>query len=199
MSIYLGIHRIVLFWYEQFRQIYLVERICICICIWIDVFVFVFVFVFESKLNKIFVFVFEKFKFLYLYLYLIKRIWPQPWRTHVEIMKFLVLPFLDKILSNIFVYMNILAIITQQVRSNKTLLVWSIWPNLSQTLHKTPCYGPGSELWRANGRGLYLAPTTKFPTWCVSRVSVGPHTDSFMKEVCGLPQGCFTTRGKSVK
>ena len=63
---------------EQFRQIYLVERICICICIWIDVFVFVF----EPKLSKIFVFVFEKSKFLYilyLYLYLIKRIWPQPW------------------------------------------------------------------------------------------------------------------------
>ena len=78
MSIYLGIHRIALFWYEQFRQIYLAERICICICIWIDVFVFVF----ESKLNKIFVFVFvfekSKFLYLYLYLYLIKRIWPQP-------------------------------------------------------------------------------------------------------------------------
>ena len=58
---------------EPFRQMYLVERICICICIWIDVFVF------ESKLKKIFVFVFEKSKFLYLYLYLIKRIWPQPW------------------------------------------------------------------------------------------------------------------------
>ena len=79
MSIYLGISRIALFGSEQFRQIYLVERICICICIWIDVFVFVF----EWKLNKIFVsvFVFEKSKFLYLYLYLylIKRIWPQPW------------------------------------------------------------------------------------------------------------------------
>ena len=68
---------------EQFRQIYLVERICICICIciWIDVFVFVFVF--ETKLSKIFVFVFvfekSKFLYLYLYLYLIKRIWPQPW------------------------------------------------------------------------------------------------------------------------
>ena len=77
MSIYLGIYRIALFWI-QFRQMYLVERICICICIWIDVFVFVFVF--ESKLKKIFVFVFGKSKFLYLYLYLylIKRIWPQP-------------------------------------------------------------------------------------------------------------------------
>ena len=76
MSIYLGIYRVALFLDpEQFRQIYLVERICICI--WIDVFVFVF----ESKLKKIFVFVFEKSKFLYLYLYLylIKRIWPQPW------------------------------------------------------------------------------------------------------------------------
>ena len=64
---------------NSFRQIYLVERICICICIWINVFVFVFVF--ESNLSKIFVFVFEKSKFLYLYLYLylIKRIWPQPW------------------------------------------------------------------------------------------------------------------------
>ena len=87
--------------------------------------------------------------------------------TDVEIMKFLVLPFLDEILSNLFVYVNILAITIQQVCSNKTLLVWSIWPNLSQTLRKTPCYGPGSQLWRANGRGLYLALTTKFPTWCV--------------------------------
>ena len=66
-------------YYKSFRQIYLVERICICICIWINVFVFVFLF--ESNLSKIFVFVFEKFKFLYLYLYLylVKRIWPQPW------------------------------------------------------------------------------------------------------------------------
>ena len=70
----LGFIQLPYFGSEQFRQIYLVERICICI--WIDVFVFVF----ESKLNKIFVFVFvfEKSKFLYLYLYLIKRIWPQP-------------------------------------------------------------------------------------------------------------------------
>ena len=62
---------------NSFRQIYLVEHICICI--WIDVFVFVF----ESNLSKIFVFVFvfekSKFLYLYLYLYLIKRIWPQPW------------------------------------------------------------------------------------------------------------------------
>ena len=66
---------------NSFRQICLVERICICICIciWIDVFVFVFIF--ESNLSKIFVFVFVKSKFLYLYLYLylIKRISPQPW------------------------------------------------------------------------------------------------------------------------
>ena len=111
--------------------------------------------------------------------------------TDAEIMTFLVLPFLDEILSNLFVYVNILAITIQQVCSNKTLLVWSIWPNLSQTLHKTPCYGPGSQLWRANGRGLYLALTTKFPTWCVERVSVG--TASWRKSVVcrrgGLPQG----------
>ena len=117
--------------------------------------------------------------------------------TDVEIMKFLVLPFLDEILSNLFVYVNILAITIQQVCSNKTLLVWSIWPNLSQTTHKTPCYGPGSQLWRANGRGLYLALTTKFPTWCVERVSVG--TASWRRSVVchrgGLPQGV----GKSVK
>ena len=68
----LGFIELPYFGSEQFRKIYLVERICICICIWIDVFVFVF----ESMLNKIFVFVFEKSKFLYLYL--IKRIWPQP-------------------------------------------------------------------------------------------------------------------------
>ena len=67
--------------------------------------------------------------------------------TDAEIMTFLVLPFLDEILSNLFVYVNILAIKIQQVCSNKTLLVWSIWPNLSQTLHKTPCYGPGIEAW----------------------------------------------------
>ena len=73
----MGFKELPYFGSEQFRQIYLVERICICICIWIDVFVFVF----ETKLSKIFVFVFEKskFLFLYLYLYLIKRIWPQPW------------------------------------------------------------------------------------------------------------------------
>ena len=88
-------------------------------------------------------------------------------------MKFLVLPSLDEILSNLYVYVKILAITIQHVCSNKTLLVWSIWPNLSQTLHKTPCYGHGSHLWRANGRGLYLALTTKFPTWCVEGVSVG--------------------------
>ena len=116
--------------------------------------------------------------------------------TDVEIMKFLVLPFLDEILSNLFVCVNILAIIIQQVCSNKTILVWSIWPNLSQTLHKTPCYGPGSQLWRANGRGLYLALTTKFPTWCVEGVSVGT---ALLKDVCGLRQGWFTTWGKSVK
>ena len=74
----LGFIKLPYFGSEQFRKIYLVERICICI--WIDVFVFVFVF--ESMLNKIFVFVFvfekSKFLYLYLYLYLIKRIWPQP-------------------------------------------------------------------------------------------------------------------------
>ena len=69
----MGFKELPYFGSEQFRQIYLVERICICICIWIDVFVF------ETKLSKIFVFLFEKSKFLYLYLYLIKRIWPQPW------------------------------------------------------------------------------------------------------------------------
>ena len=77
----LGFIELPYFGSEQFRQMYLVERIRICICIWIDVFVFVFVF--ESKLKKIFVFVFvfekSKFLYLYLYLYLIKRIWPQPW------------------------------------------------------------------------------------------------------------------------
>ena len=87
--------------------------------------------------------------------------------------------------------MNILAITIQQVCSNKTLLVWSIWPNLAQTLHKTPYYGPGSQLWRANDRGLYLALTTKFPTWCVEGVSVG--TASWRQSVVchrgGLPQG----------
>ena len=76
----LGFIELPYFGSEQFRKIYLVERICICICIWINVFVFVFVF--ESMLNKIFVFVFvfgkSKFLYLYLYLYLIKRIWPQP-------------------------------------------------------------------------------------------------------------------------
>ena len=70
----------------------------------------------------------------------------------VEIMKFLVLSFLDEILSNLFVYVNILAITIQQVCSDKTLLVCSICPNLSQTLHKTPCYGPrwlnkGNIIW----------------------------------------------------
>ena len=76
----LGFIELPYFGSEQFRKIYLVERICICICIciWINVFVFVF----ESMLNKIFVFVFvfekSKFLYLYLYLYLIKRIWPQP-------------------------------------------------------------------------------------------------------------------------
>ena len=79
----LGFIELPYFGSEQFRKIYLVERICICICIWIDVFVFVFVF--ESMLNKIFVFVFvfkkSKFLYLYLYLYLIKRIWPQPCLT----------------------------------------------------------------------------------------------------------------------
>ena len=82
----LGFKELPYFGSEQFRQIYLVERICICI--WIDVFVFVFVF--ETKLSKIFVFVFEKSKFLYLhlYLYLIKRIWPQPWAAAENIVSF---------------------------------------------------------------------------------------------------------------
>ena len=79
----------------------------------------------------------------------------------------------------------------QQVCSNKPFLVWRIWQNLSQTLHKTTCYGPGSHLWRANGRGLYLSLTTKFPTWCVEGVSVG--TASWRKSVVcyrgGIPQG----------
>ena len=109
----------------------------------------------------------------------------------VEIMKFLILPFLDEILSNLFVYLNILAITIRQVCSNKPFLVWRIWQNLSQTLHKTPCYGPGSHLWRTNGRGLYLSLTTKFPTWCVEGVSVG--TASWRKSVVchrgGIPQG----------
>ena len=111
--------------------------------------------------------------------------------TDVEIMKFLVLPILDEIMSNLFVYVNILAITIQQVCSNKTLLVWSIWSNLSPTLHKTPCYGPGSQLWRANGTSLHLALTTKFPTWCVEGVRVG--TAYWRKSVAcdrgGLPQG----------
>ena len=111
--------------------------------------------------------------------------------TDVEILKFLVLPILDEIMSNIFVYVNILAITIQQVCSNKTLLVWSIWSNLSPTLHKTPCYGPGSQLWRANGTSLHLALTTKFPTWCVEGVRVG--TAYWRKSVAcdrgGLPQG----------
>ena len=72
----LGFIELPYFGSEQFRKIYLVERICICI--WINVFVFVFVFVFESMLNKIFVFVFVFEKSKFLYLYLIKRIWPQP-------------------------------------------------------------------------------------------------------------------------
>ena len=109
-------------------------------------------------------------------------------------MKFLVLPFLDEILSNLFVYVNIFAITIQQVYSNKTLLICSIWPNLSQTHRKTPCYEPGSQLWCANGRGLYLALTTKFPTWCVDGVSVG--TASWRKSVVcdrgGLPQGVIS-------
>ena len=83
----LGFIELPYFGSEQFRKIYLVERICICICIWIDVFVFVFVF--ESMLNKIFVFVFvfekSKFLYLYLYLYLIKRIWPQPWSRGIHL------------------------------------------------------------------------------------------------------------------
>ena len=63
-----------------------------------------------------------------------------------------------------------------------------ICPKLST---KHPAMGLGSQLWRANGRGLYLALTTKFPTWCVERVSVG--TASWRKSVVchrgGLPQG----------
>ena len=43
--------------------------------------------------------------------------------TDVEIIKFLVLPFLDGILSNLFVYVNILAITIQQVCSKKNPLV----------------------------------------------------------------------------
>ena len=44
---------------------------------------------------------------------------------------------------------------------------------MSQTFHKTPSYGPGSQLLLANGRCLYLTPTTEFPTWCVEGVSAG--------------------------
>ena len=111
--------------------------------------------------------------------------------SDVEIMKFLILSFFDEILSNLFVYMNIMAITIQQVCSNKTLLVWNIWQDLSKSLHKTPCYGPGSQLWHGNGRGLYLAQTTEFQTWCVEGVSVG--TASWRKSVVchrgGIPQG----------
>ena len=82
--------------------------------------------------------------------------------SNVKTIKFLVLTFFLEILSNLFVYVNILAITIQQVCSNKILLVWSIWPQLSQIIHTTPCCGPGSQLWCANGRGLYLALTTKF-------------------------------------
>ena len=97
-------------------------------------------------------------------------------------MKFLILPFLGEILSNLFVRMNILAITIQQTCSYKTLLVWNIWQNVSQTFHKTPSCGPGSQLWLANGRGLYLTPTTEFPTWCVEGVSAQSHlTTSTLK------------------
>ena len=61
----------------------------------------------------------------------------------------------------------------KQVSTNKTILVWNIRQHLSHNLHKTPCYGSGRQLWCVNGRSLYLAPTTKFPTWRVERVSVG--------------------------
>ena len=68
---------------------------------------------------------------------------------------------------------------------------FEVFGHFPHTLHKTPCYGPGSQLWRANGRGLYLALTTKFSTCCVQRVSVG--TASWRKSVVchrgGLPQG----------
>ena len=70
--------------------------------------------------------------------------------TDVVMMIFLVLPFLDEILSNLFAYMNILSITTQQVCSYKTLLVWNVWQNLSKTLYNTLCYGSGSQLWRVN-------------------------------------------------
>ena len=115
-------------------------------------------------------------------------------------MKFLILPFLDEILSNLFVWMNILAITIQQICSYKTLLVWNIWQNVSQTFHKTPSYGPGSELWPANGRGLYLTPTTEFPTWCVEAVSAGAgswrtsvvcHRGGIPQGVCQLKKGSF--------
>ena len=125
-------------------------------------------------------------------------------------MNFLVLAFLDEILTNRFVYVDILVFTIQQVCSNKTLLVWSSWPNLSLTLHKTPWYGPGSQLWRANGRGLYLALTTKFPTWCVegsvwgqlNEGSLGSATwvvyhKGYISERKGIPFGlwfCCTTK-----
>ena len=92
---------------------------------------------------------------------------------------------------NLFVWMNILAITIQQICSYKTLLVWNIWQNVSQTFHKTPSYGPGSQLWLANGRDLYLTPTTEFPTWYVEGVSAG--TGSWRASVVchrgGIPQG----------
>ena len=41
-----------------------------------------------------------------------------------------------------------------------------------------------------------FSPNRKIPNLVCSGGQCG---DSFMKEVCGLPEGWFTTRGKSVK
>ena len=115
--------------------------------------------------------------------------------TDVEIMKFLVLSFLDEILSNLFVYVNILAITVQQVCSNKTLLVWSIWPNYPKLSTKHPAMGLGVSCGSQWQRFIF-SPNHKIPNLVCWGGQCG---DNFMKEVCGLPQGWFTIRGKSVK
>ena len=115
--------------------------------------------------------------------------------TDVEIIKFLVLTILDKILSNLFVYVNKLAITIQQVCSYKTLLVWSIWPNLAQTLQKHPAMGLGVSC-GARMAEFIFNPDHEIPNLVCWEGQCG---DSLMKEVCGLQQGWFTTRGKSVK
>ena len=102
----------------------------------------------------------------------------------------IILPFLVKFCQ---IYLYTWAYWPLQSSSNKTLLVWNIWQNLSQTVHKTPCYRSGRQLWCANGRGLNLAPTTEFPTWLYWGGQCG---DRFMMEVCGMPDGWYTPRGK---